>query len=383
MKRYRVAWPLGAIAFLATGCVGGGATPGGANPLASAMPSASASPQLVAQSSSRPGNIKSGVYEGHGTTPSASRTAIASITDGVSGAVRSAARRGSSMLAPKPANPESADPLTLAMPSKTPGPELYILMAQLAERSGETQKVEELYQKALTEAPNHVPCLVAFAHLRERQGRLEEAAQLYLRATQSDPNSAPAHNDLGLCYARQGRLHESVAALDRAIALRPGRKLYRNNIAAVLIELNRTEDGLTHLTTAFGEAAAHNNVAWLLHKRGRDREAAQHFAMALNFDPTLSAARTGLEKLGPVASSVPPPRVSQMPSIYPPNHGSTAPLPASIPQLVQPNSEWEPHSGGHSDRPRSPIPVPRSRSANPVQSTDGRGDQPGGGPHAG
>ena len=49
---------------------------------------------------------------------------------------------------------------------------------------------------------------------------------------------------LGLCLHRQGKLNESVTVLREAVRLQPDRKLYRNNLATVLVEAGQLDDAL-------------------------------------------------------------------------------------------------------------------------------------------
>ena len=45
----------------------------------------------------------------------------------------------------------------------------------------------------------------------------------------------------------------------------PNSQLYRNNLAALLVESNRPDDAVTILSEAYGPAVAHYNVGYLLH----------------------------------------------------------------------------------------------------------------------
>src|SRR5690606_2539828 len=109
--------------------------------------------------------------------------------------------------------------------------------------------------------------------------------------------SALVWNDLGLCYARQKRHDEAIEMLDRAIKLQPHNKMYRNNLATVLVEVGRTDTAWSHLTAVNEPAVAHFNMGFLLHKQQQNDVAEQHLQMALQADPSLAAAQKLLAKI--------------------------------------------------------------------------------------
>ena len=84
-----------------------------------------------------------------------------------------------------------------------------------------------------------------------------------------------------MCYARQNRLDDAVAELGRAIRLDAKNPLYRNNIAAVLVDQGRMTDALLHLRAVHGDAAAYYNLGYLLNKKGQLQAALVNFKLAL------------------------------------------------------------------------------------------------------
>ncbi|HVX59856.1 MAG TPA: tetratricopeptide repeat protein [Pirellulales bacterium] len=196
----------------------------------------------------------------------------------------------------KPA-PRLVDPVSLAEKPKPPDANLYVSLGDLRVRENDTESAREMYHKALKMDPHHLGALLGLARLFDRQGQLDRAAKHYVEATKYHPKDASAFNDLGLCYARQGKYDDSVTALQHAIKLKPDRILYRNNIATVLVAQGRVDEALAHLTDAHGVAAAHYNIGFLLNKRGRQRQALEHFALALQANPKLDAARDWVASL--------------------------------------------------------------------------------------
>ena len=244
--------------------------------------------------------IKSPLFDksSHKKQPFGERLAGAVKENPLSSAVSSFAKRSTELLTPKPRVVRAIDPLSLSHKSPSPDANLYVQMAKMNELNGNTIQAAQLYQKALDIAPNDIDALLGYAHLIDRQEQFEEAIRLYLQVTSRYPDHARAYNDLGLCYARQGMLAEAVESLERAVVLQPQRKLYRNNIATVLVEIQRTDEALNHLTAVYGKAVAHYNIGYLLHMRGMDRQAVGHFTVALHHNPSLAPAQLWLGRLG-------------------------------------------------------------------------------------
>jgi hypothetical protein len=102
--------------------------------------------------------------------------------------------------------------------------------------------------------------------------------------------------------------------LRQAVALAPTNKLYRNNLATVLLEVGDRPGALQEMTAAHGEAIAHYNLGCLLQRKGKTQDAAAEFRAALAVDPKLTQANEWLAKLeGPpraatavAARAVPP-----------------------------------------------------------------------------
>jgi tetratricopeptide (TPR) repeat protein len=189
------------------------------------------------------------------------------------------------------------DAIALDKPVGPPTPELFISMAQLAERQGNVQQARGHFGQALSMWPGHVEVLRAAARMEDRLGQLAMAETLYGQAVAANPQHAGALNDLGLCLARQGKLEQSVQVLEQAINLQPDKPLYRNNAATVLIELRQDQRALGHLVAVHGAAEANYNFGQLLVQRGRAAEATPYFQAAVDQNPQLQSAHVALAKL--------------------------------------------------------------------------------------
>lgn len=267
-----------------------------------------------------------------------------------------------SALAPKPRELPAQDPISLSTESKG-GPELYVAMGKLYEQSGRKEEAVKAYEQALKLGARDAKTLSAVAQFKARIGELDESIRLYEQAAKLAPDDPSIASDLGLCFARQRRFPEAMASLDRAIKLQPTSVLYRNNIAAVLVEMGQPDEALRHLRTVHPEAAAEYNLGYLLNKKGQRVAAAQHFALALQKDPSLRAAKYWLDRIGTQTADSQPPSTSwpaAQASRWPPQQPVAGPGPAA-PALAGPAGPTSLPMAA--ERAPLPPPLPNTSSA--------------------
>lgn len=308
-------------------------------PDAAPSPKPSAGPRGVEQLS-RSEVAKAMAYEGRGSQGNVRQVAGESPMSAVSSSIKQGFDKVTGLFQPPQPKPTSSpsDPTSLAS-NANPGPELYVAMGRLSEQTGRLDDAERQYQKALAMAPEGLDALVAYARFRDRQGRLGDAIQLYQRAAKAHPDVSSVHNDLGLCHARNRDYRQAIVSLNRAVELEPNRKLYRNNLATVLVESGDNDGALKQLAAVHGEAVACYNLGYLLQKKGQKELAMKLFATALEKDPSLVQAKTWLDQLQNAPSAVPGqpamatasrpplPSASAVPSGVPAQSPPDAPLP--------------------------------------------------------
>ena len=169
--------------------------------------------------------------------------------------------------------------------------------AEIENSQGNIVEAEAFYRNVLETDPTNLEALIGMGRMIDRQGRFDDALSYYHRASQSHPYNASALNDLGLCYARHDKLQESFKAITQAVELMPTSKLYRNNIAIVLVENGEHEKAWEHLNAVHGSAGAHYNLGYLLYRRGDLDHARQRFMSAVASDPHLTSAHEMLALL--------------------------------------------------------------------------------------
>jgi len=291
---------------------------------------------------------------------------------GAGGSITSSIKEGLGKLGeavtPKPRVDPADDPVSLATEAK-PGIELHVAVARLYMESGKLTEAAKHYQEALRREPNNLPALLGYAQLKDRLDEPAEARKLYLQAVRAHPKEASAHNNLALFYAGRGMLNESSAALAHAIQLQPKNQKYRNNMAQLLVTMGRPTEAFAQLSAVHRPAVAHYNLGYLLEKQGQSQAATEQFAIALQTDSSLVAARRGLERLQGLSARPQPPGdpaglgnwVSRRPARPPGN----APLQGSSdvgqrPPTGQVPPVWNPEPGAVGPQPAEAAPLPPS-----------------------
>jgi Flp pilus assembly protein TadD len=205
------------------------------------------------------------------------------------------------------------DPTSLAHKLPTPGADLFVATAHMYESTNSFEDAAAQYERALKVDSGYLPALLGYAQLHDAREEYAASDKLYQTALKKHPKDASIYNDWGMSYERRGKLPEAVVTVAKAVDMEPKKPLYRNNLAMMLVELNKPEDAFRQLVAVNSPAVAHYNLASLLHRKGNDALAAQHFALAAA-DPALPQARQWAMRLAantgtslPALPSVPQP----------------------------------------------------------------------------
>jgi tetratricopeptide (TPR) repeat protein len=265
-------------------------------------------------------------------------TLFAGILEDSAAAVQQGVNKVTDALTPAPAVPASDDPTLLSNKAK-PSPELYATVAQFYERSGQPAQAEHVYQQSLRLWPKQLTPVLNYARFKDRQGSPQEALRLYQDAARDFPKEAAVYNDQGLFFARFGRTQEALRAFSQAIQLQPKRPLYRNNVAALLVDADRPDQALAQLKAVYGEAEACYKLGYLMEKKGASQEAQRWFARALQINPAMAEARTWLQYLQ-TSRTDPAAQVARRPAPDP-SIPAAGPRPAS-PSLASPSPPSSP-----------------------------------------
>ncbi len=80
-----------------------------------------------------------------------------------------------------------------------------------------------------------------------RHQETAQAQQWFHAALEENPYNANAFGLLGAVQAGEGNLEEAAASFQNAVGLRPDKQVFRNNLVAALMELDRAPEALPHL----------------------------------------------------------------------------------------------------------------------------------------
>lgn len=209
----------------------------------------------------------------------------ASWTDRLQAAVIAPFQAGQQV--PPPSPPDS---ISLSAGTGAVTPELFVSMGGMCERAGDIAQARHIYGQALRLAPQHTGAMLGMARLEDRQGQLDDALGWYQQAAYANPQDAIVANDYGLCLARAGRFQEALSPLGQAVRLDPAKQLYRNNIAKVLVALDRPAEAAQHLSAVLDPATVNYNMAVLLLEQNRIDEAARCLDLAVSMNPEMTEA---------------------------------------------------------------------------------------------
>jgi tetratricopeptide (TPR) repeat protein len=142
--------------------------------------------------------------------------------------------------------------------------------------------------------------------------RLDEASRECETAVRLQPDAAPAHYDLANLRQRQGRFEDAVREYREALRLQPGFAGARFNLATALQRLGRVDEARAEMTQAMrlapDDTAAHLLRATALEGQGQLAAARGEYALALQANGQLAAARQGIVRIDAALPATHPPR---------------------------------------------------------------------------
>ena len=201
-----------------------------------------------------------------------------------------------------------------------------------------TEEADALLRRVRELREDDAATLQNVAEVLRKGGRHDEALAIYGEVLDLDPGFAMAYAGMGDALFRLQRYEEALDALQQALSVQPDLAMAGtvHNLAGQAAQaLDRNEAAAEHYANAvridpgdtssmdrlamlrFGQkqyqvalewyrgmlaidpdsAQTHSNVGATLYYLGRAEEAARSFERALEIDPDLETARTGLEQL--------------------------------------------------------------------------------------
>jgi len=173
--------------------------------------------------------------------------------------------------------------------------EYYFELADAWRKSGQWAKALPLYEEAIRRNPKFVEALRRLALGLRASGQPAQSAETMKRALEAAPKDADLWHELGLVYLEQGQKADAVAAMTRAVALDPDLPEAQNSLGQALLESGdkvRAESAYREAIRIQPDyAEAHGNLANLLSAAGDLAQARYHFEAALRSQPGHAGTR--------------------------------------------------------------------------------------------
>lgn len=140
-------------------------------------------------------------------------------------------------------------------------------------------------QKAVGLKPELWRAQNALGVIANRQERPQQALMAFAKALKIMPDQPAILNNMAVSHMILGHLDQAEVLLKKSLMIDKEYSLAFNNLAVVLARLGRHREALVVFSRSQGMAKALNNIGCLLHWDGSNRQAAKHFASAMEAMP--------------------------------------------------------------------------------------------------
>lgn len=181
-----------------------------------------------------------------------------------------------------------------------------LALARLAERRGQIEQAERLYQDAIKQTPNNPVPYHRLAVMYAQRGKFEDAEKQFTRALALKPDDPELLSDAGYCYFLASRPQDAERYLRRAVEIEPANSHYCNNLALVLGEQHRDDECLALFRRASSAKQANVNYAFVLAQRGEYQRALDMYDRVLTEDRSMRVAADAMIELSQRAERQPP-----------------------------------------------------------------------------
>lgn len=198
-------------------------------------------------------------------------------------------------------NTELGEATTAAAAASTAGaaysaPDKVAQARQMLEQERVSEAIGLLSSAALV-APDMAAAHHLLGYAYGRKGLRQLSYQHYERALQLAPDDAQLLNDYGHTLYLRGDYKAAKERLKKATKLAPRDERIWNNLALAQGKLEDYDDAFKSFRQAGGEFKARMNVANMLERTGRDKDALKHYEAARKLNPT---SRSMLQHLADV-----------------------------------------------------------------------------------
>jgi Tfp pilus assembly protein PilF len=152
--------------------------------------------------------------------------------------------------------------------------------------------------EAMVVEPENINVIRELAVTYDLMGQENLSGPLYLEIVERNPDQAASHNNLGLNLMVRGKYPKAILSFSQALELDRKDSRIKNNLASAYLLNGDRSNALQLFKATVGEAAAYNNIGYLLMTQGYFDEAEQALNKAIQLNPRYyERAQENLKKL--------------------------------------------------------------------------------------
>ncbi len=169
-------------------------------------------------------------------------------------------------------------------------PKALLAWARYQEDVGEYSEALRRYRELTVAYPENIEAHLGLARVENTTGRFEQAEEILKKLASEHPDNTQIRLELGQLYSQREDWSSATAAFEQACRISPHDQTCRYELGIAMARNGLLEQALPHLTFAVGGPAAHYNLGYLLHEKGKDTEAAEWLQQALAMHPDQKTA---------------------------------------------------------------------------------------------
>lgn len=174
----------------------------------------------------------------------------------------------------------------------------HIGLAQAMRLDGRLNDAIASVNQAMLLAPEDIRVLSELAIIYGMMGKETLAEPLFKEIVERTPDQATGYNNLGMNYLLKKQYAEAIVEFEQALMINKQYELVRNNLATAFLLYGDKDTALEIFKETVGEAAAYNNIGYLLLTQGHLDEAENALMTALKINPRFySKAQENLDRV--------------------------------------------------------------------------------------
>lgn len=180
--------------------------------------------------------------------------------------------------------------------------------ARYQEDIGEYAEARKMYRELQIAYPSNIEAHLGMARIEMLTGRSQQSRDILAQLAKDWPDNAEVRLAIGRMFVQQENWDEAIGAFEEACQINPDDQNCRYELGIAFARSGNYDQALSHLAYSVGEPAAHYNIGYILHERGRDADASEWFRNALQLHPdqqTSLKSRAMLAKLNPAEPEAP------------------------------------------------------------------------------